>query len=354
MLLEVIWVDFSVFHAAFDQLDHPAFLMMGERWEGNPAACAFGVEPSALLDMTDHGRDSSVCLADQFYFLSVDHLSEGGVLLTLRPDCFLADQAASISSRLRRCISPALYAVEKLGELDCVRSSSDATRSCARLNHRLHQIYRIITQLDWCQPYSDRLAAPELTDLVKFLEDFVAQNQPLCSQKGLPISFQTVSKRLVTSVDRNALEYLLLTLLSNSLGFSRGNGTITITLKQTESQAVITYQDSNFVASPDLLSRMRWNQPESLDPDRGLGLGLPIAKRIASALGGTLVQTSSGKQGVGMALSIPLRIPPSTTLHAPILDRTGGYSMPHVLLSNALSDTAYTIESEDEAETTRF
>lgn len=334
-------MDFSAFHAAFDQLSHPAFLVLDSAWETNPSGAALGLEPKDLFEMAHCREDCSICLSDQFYFLSVDSMEDGSTLLILRPDRFLSDQARSIASQLRRSLSPALYAVESLEEQDSIRLDPQASRDLARLNQRLYQIFRLATQLEHCQPYNPLLAQEELIDLPHFLKTFVSENRVVCAQRSMTLTFHSAVPRLVTSLDVQSLQYLLLSLLSNSLGFATQPGQITLTLQQNGDRALITYQDTNPGVSPALLSRFRWNDPDCLSPGRGLGLGLPIVKRLAAALGGTLVQTSSGNDGVGLALSLPIRSTPPSTLHSPELDLFGGYSLSRILLSNAAPASLY-------------
>lgn len=344
-------MDHATFHAAFDQFPNPAFLLVKDRWECNPPGEALAIAPEDLFAMSRRGRDSSVCLSDQFYFLSVDPLGDGSQLMTLRPDRFAVDQASSISSQLRRSLGPALYAVEELEETPAIRADTEAVQNLGRVSQRLYQIFRLATQLDWCQPYNPMLSREEPVDLVRFLRRFADDNRAYCHSKSISITFHTRLARLTTLVDTYNLTYLLLTLLSNTLGFATAPGRVTLTLSHRGSQAILTYQDSNPGTPPTLLSNFLWNDPEVLEPGRGLGLGLPIAKRIAAALGGTLIQTGSGSHGVGMALSLPLREDDGKSLRAPVMDRTGGYSMSRILLSNALGTESYTPKLEMENET---
>lgn len=339
-------MDFITFHAAFDQLPNPAFLRVDGRWEGNPAAAVLAMGPEELLALCGEKRDRSIYLADSFYSLLVDPLEDGSLLLSLRPDRFAVDQASSISIQLRNSLGPALYAVENLEELESLRSDPAAKADLSRINQRLYRIFRLATQLDWCQNYNPLLAQEELVDLVKFLHRFTRENQHFCQSRSMPITFQSPLHHLTTVVATYSLSYLLLTLLSNSLGFAQSPGSITLTLTQQEGQAVITYQDTNRGVPATLLSQFLWNEPDRLIPGRGLGLGLPISQRIASSLHGTLVQTGSGDQGVGMVLSFPLRKGDPSSLHAPLVDRTGGYSMSRILLSNALDASLYSPEED--------
>lgn len=342
----------SAFHAAFDSLPRPAFLydressFDGASWLLNPAAQALALEPDFLLDLVRDGHDRSICLSDGFYFLSVDTLEDGQQLLLLRPDTFAGDQTATISHQLRRSLSPAFYAVDTMSELDSVCQDPEARQELARVEHRLFQILRLATQLDWCQPHDPLLTRDDPVDLVKLLRDLVEEVRPACAECGVNISFSSERGRMPTIIDTYDLKYLLLSLLSNSLAFSSPPGQIYLTLKQQDKTAVISLRDSNDGTDPTLLSRFQWNSPGCLDPTRGLGLGLPVAKRIASLLGGTLMQTSSGDDGVGMALSIPLRDDVPGTLRSPAVDRSGGFPLSRILLSNALPFTAYLPDDE--------
>ena len=67
----------------------------------------------------------------------------------------------------------------------------------------------------------------------------------------------------------------------------------------------------------------------------GVGLGLPLVRRVAALHGGTLMLENEERGGTTAVLSIPIRNS-GEVLKSPLVDRTGGFSQTLVELSELL------------------
>ena len=81
-------------------------------------------------------------------------------------------------------------------------------------------------------------------------------------------------------------------------------------------------------------------------PPHGLGLGLPICRRIAAEHGGTILLTSAAGVGTTVTVSLPNKKSPiqqlSSALVIPPPDIYGGFNKTLVELSDALKKEAFT------------
>ena len=80
-------------------------------------------------------------------------------------------------------------------------------------------------------------------------------------------------------------------------------------------------------------------------PPHGLGLGLPICRRIAGEHGGTLLLTSTPGVGTTATVSLPNRKLPPRAGQEPVIppgDIYGGFNRTLVELSDALKKDAFT------------
>ena len=103
------------------------------------------------------------------------------------------------------------------------------------------------------------------------------------------------------------LQLLLLTLLSNAAKAAGKGGVVTLTLSHTRSRAILRLEDSGKGLSAHTLAALFDEQTvPPLTPGSGLGLGLPLARRVTALHHGTLVAESSSGRGLSVVLSLPL------------------------------------------------
>ena len=81
-------------------------------------------------------------------------------------------------------------------------------------------------------------------------------------------------------------------------------------------------------------------------PPHGLGLGLPLCRRIAEGHGGTLMAESREGQGSRFTLSLPDRQVGSGVSDVPF-DYAGGFNRTLMALSDALPVSAFLRNNQD-------
>ncbi len=110
-------------------------------------------------------------------------------------------------------------------------------------------------------------------------------------------------------IDVERIRQALENLLSNALRFSPGGVPVIVEVnaerREDTSWAIVTVQDSGPGIAPDLLPRI-FTRFTSGGSNRGLGLGLYLARGIAVAHGGTLTVDSQPGKGASFCLSLPL------------------------------------------------
>jgi signal transduction histidine kinase len=125
----------------------------------------------------------------------------------------------------------------------------------------------------------------------------------------------SVPQRCDMDGDEEALRRVLLALLDNAVKYTPAAGRITVSLRIEDSveraHAVIEVRDTGIGIGQDDLSRI-FDRFYRVSRDRsrrtgGAGLGLSIAKRLASLHGGDLVAESALGQGSSFRLILPLR-----------------------------------------------
>ena len=109
--------------------------------------------------------------------------------------------------------------------------------------------------------------------------------------------------------DKGRLNAALENLCYNALSFTPENGTVTLALKQEESYAVITVQDTGIgIPAENLAHIFDCGFTDRID-DSGDGLGLYIVRTIALEHGGTVNAVSQEGKGSVFTLRLPIYSP---------------------------------------------
>jgi len=118
-----------------------------------------------------------------------------------------------------------------------------------------------------------------------------------------------VHSKAVVTADGTALKQIVLNLLTNALKFTPARGTITVsTVGSRHGAAALTIEDTGpgmtAAAIADALRATRSGAP-ALREGGGLGLGLPLSRALAEAMGATLSIDSAPGKGTRVTVAFP-------------------------------------------------
>ncbi|MEV0623783.1 ATP-binding protein [Nonomuraea sp. NPDC050404] len=165
--------------------------------------------------------------------------------------------------------------------------------------------------LDMAKAESGRLdPQPSHVDLARMAEQLGVTLRPTSERVGVELRHEVAPEVHELYVDEGMLLRILRNLLSNALKFTEaGEVRLSAHLDVARDEAVITVTDTGIGISGEHLNRVFedfYQVPNSLQVrSRGTGLGLPYARRLAEALGGTLELTSQEGEGTTATLSLP-------------------------------------------------
>ncbi len=139
------------------------------------------------------------------------------------------------------------------------------------------------------------------------------QLRPLVSPaSGVELVFDAPDPQQTLDTDQAKLAQILRNLVSNALKFTE-RGEVRVSVSTQGGQAVFRVQDSGIGIAREDYQRIfeEFGQVESpLQPRvKGTGLGLPLSRRLATLLGGTLSVESELGKGSTFVLAIPLAHP---------------------------------------------
>lgn len=145
--------------------------------------------------------------------------------------------------------------------------------------------------------------------LKELLDELFADNKQNLNRKGLSVTHKSNIKITLTS-DRDILKKTISILLDNAIKFSNDNQNIDIYLEKENGHLNISVRDYGVGMSLSEQKRLfkideSFNKPGTKG-EGGHGLGLLIAKRLASIIDGKLLFKSSKNEGSEFTVQIPL------------------------------------------------
>jgi PAS domain S-box-containing protein len=141
------------------------------------------------------------------------------------------------------------------------------------------------------------------------VQDLFVTVRPLADEHGSELTLETSGEVTVTT-DPRRVRQILLNLLSNAIKFGEGNA-ISVACKPLEDGGVeVDVTDRGRGIEPENLERIFDEFVQLSHPDQsvGTGLGLPISRRLALLLGGTLSVESSLGAGSTFRLVLPAKL----------------------------------------------
>jgi PAS domain S-box-containing protein len=134
--------------------------------------------------------------------------------------------------------------------------------------------------------------------------------RPLAEQHNIVVMGPEVSCATHVLGDRQRLKQVLLNLLSNAVKYNRDGGSVQLSCEPVAGERLrIKVTDTGLGIPPEALGRLfvpfeRVAREQSAI--EGTGLGLPLSKRLAEAMGGTLDLESTPQQGSTFWVELPL------------------------------------------------
>lgn len=182
------------------------------------------------------------------------------------------------------------------------------------------------------------------TDAVDWLESLVRQAQPLAEEAGLKLTFTSPLQMHNVALHKEHMTRLVWNLLSNAMKFTPRGGEITVSLRVSGGQVLLSVADNGCGISKELQETVfdRYLHAERADPlPHGLGLGLPLCRRIAEGHGGRIMLQSREGKGTTVTVSLPDKKYLTGVLRDPGFDYVGGFQPVLMELSDALPYAAF-------------
>ena len=146
-------------------------------------------------------------------------------------------------------------------------------------------------------------------DLRSVMEELDAGSRTLAETRGVHWAMEIPEQPIAVLADRANLRRLLLILIENACRYTATGGSVWLRASVQQDEAVIEVTDTGIGIPPGELTQVferfyRASNARFFDGE-GTGLGLPIARWIAHAHGGTLTAHSTLGSGTCMSVRLP-------------------------------------------------
>lgn len=306
--------------------------------------------PGELLDLLARPElSSAVCtIAGQAWQFQCTHLPQGCLLFfqtDIQEELSQAARAASLLEQMRQHMGTLVATSHFLSPIIRQQEDKRYEQYLAIINQSFYRMMRLMNSADTAQAISDGTLSchPGALDLATFCQALADELENLAELAGVEFSYESSTPSLLTNADSALLRQLLLALLSNAFQAAGSGGAAGLKLARSGGRALLTVWDNG----PGLPSR-----PDApsvpLRPRQGLGVGLPLARRIAALHGGTLILESGAGKGVRATLSLPITAPErSGAIRTPSVDRIGGFSPVLIEFADLLPWQAFLSENNE-------
>lgn len=256
-----------------------------------------------------------------------------------------------VAAQLRTALGGMHIAVGRLAPPD--RRDRDAVldRDAALLNHNYYSLLRLANNLSNAPMLlSDEPLLKENTDIVEWLAGLCRQAEPLFALRHVTLTLQCAAEHHTAAIHRDCLEQAVWNLLSNALKFTPDGGNVTVTLRLGHRQVLLAVSDAGCGIPA---GNMETVFDGYLHPERlavlpgGLGLGLPLCRRIAEGHGGRLLLDSREGQGTTVTLALPDETA-GDMVEDVTFDYAGGFQPALVGLADGLPFDAFLQRHSDE------
>ncbi|HOQ00077.1 MAG TPA: HAMP domain-containing sensor histidine kinase [Acetivibrio clariflavus] len=158
-------------------------------------------------------------------------------------------------------------------------------------------------------------------NIVYLIEEICQSVIPYSDQKSITLEFDTMEEEIITAVDVDKIERIILNLLSNAIKYTNKGGKISVVVSREGENVYISVKDTGIGIPKDKQKSVfeRYQQVDSsltkgID---GCGLGLSIVKSFVELHGGSIKVNSEPNMGSEFKISLPIKLVETTDCDTP-------------------------------------
>ena len=150
----------------------------------------------------------------------------------------------------------------------------------------------------------------ENLNIVEVVEDIVSASVDYSICKDIDLIFDTEEEEIITAIDEDKIERVILNLLSNAIKFTQKGGSIYVYIKRVKDEVFISVEDNGIGIPKDkineIFSRFYQVSDTLKKHEEGSGIGLCIVEEIVNLHGGKINVYSEVNKGTKFEIILPI------------------------------------------------
>jgi signal transduction histidine kinase len=174
-----------------------------------------------------------------------------------------------------------------------------------------YRLMRLITNLIDLTRYDSGFLSLKLGNynIINIVEEITLSVVRFAEMKNITITFDTDTEEKIIACDLDAIERILLNLISNSIKFTKPGGQLWVSMYDKQSSIIISVKDTGIGIPKDNLNiifdRFRQVDTSLNRTNEGSGIGLSLVKSLVEAMGGTITVDSQLQVGTEFLIELP-------------------------------------------------
>ena len=263
-----------------------------------------------------------------------------------RKDGSINDVLGQVAYQMKETMTSMYAALQRIAPAPARDADGELDDNAAILTRNFYRLRRLAANLEEAAD----LDAPSLPlrstdDIVGLCRTVTERAVQSAEMLGLQLTFRSERASHIIAMDAERVERLVLNLLSNAFKFTKPGGRVVLEVCITPRYVEIRVTDTGCGISEEHLSELfdryrRMGFP--VGTEQGLGLGLPISRKIAADHGGSLVVLSQEGKGTTVVATLENKKTAVVGLNTYIAgDYSGGFNRTLLELSDALPREAF-------------
>lgn len=262
----------------------------------------------------------------------------------------LATLFPNVAAQLRGALSNLRLAAAQLVSPAEREKDPQLDQRAALLDQSYYQMLRLVNDLSMAEYLTHEEPLPLLDrDVVALVRELCEQAASVSPLLGLEVRFSCAQARHLCGVNPRGLEQIVTHLLSNALKFTPAGGVITVEMQIRPERVLLAVADTGCGIPEKQMETLfeRYLHADPLAPQpHGLGLGLPLCRRLAEGQGGSLMAESRVGKGSRFVLSLPNKLC-GTGVSDVAVEYSGGFNKTLLALADALPAKAFLLRSQE-------
>lgn len=258
----------------------------------------------------------------------------------------LTEVLPNIADQLRASMAGVYACANRLAPCEARENDPALDKNAAMLALNCHRALRLVGNLSSAALLASNGTLPtENADAAALCREVAERARALFALEDVTFKYESEVDSLVIALNSELFERLLLNLLSNALKFTKRDGEVTLRVRATKQNFLVSVSDTGCGIESERLDTLfdRYLDTARLDPmPHGLGLGLPLCRRIARGHGGSIAAESRVGEGSTFTVALPNKKTDNPTLRdSARFDYAGGFEHTLLELSDALGSEAF-------------